>query len=373
MDKANYFEWTKVNIPNIYKLKEKLNSSLFKGKTIYINIPLTCETTVLIHILKELQTRLVVVPLTSGKTGSLKEGVIPLLKSWGNIIHYSKATEENRIKALSYKPDILFDCIGYATQTAIDNNLIDNIKIGILELTRSGVVKHEEWGKNNTISKPVIPIDNCPVKRLGEDRYGSGLALLRCLLDLNIYIPGKKIAIVGFGPIGNACAMYLKAINADVYVLEKDPLRKLVAAYEGCRTKNIKSILKECDIVITATGQKNVLDKEEFDLLKEGVIIANMGAEPGEWNQNVFENDGEEIIPFLKKRYYKGKAIYELTSGNTVNLVWGIFATPIEIMDMTFSVAIKAMEYLFRNPKKFVGLRDLPESEYRKSILSDFK
>jgi len=362
----NYFEWTQVNMRNLYALAEAIDPSIFQKKTIYINIPLTWETAVLVDVLRRMNSNIIVVPLSSGKSGSLKPGVLKVIEKWSNVKCYPKATKRNRVSALKTYPDIVLDCIGCATQTAIEHKLLKNMG-GILELTRSGVVKHEQWVKEKLINVPVIPIDNCPIKRMGEDKHATGLSLLQCLLSLNIHIPSKKVAIIGYGPVGSSCALYLQAIGAEVFIIERDPVKKLFGKYEACIIESEKEVLQTCDIIITATGQQNVLDLREFDMFKNGVILVNMGANSGEWNRVLLEGKGREVFPYLKRYRYKGKSIYEMADGNSVNLVMG--ASVIEIMDMTFSVILKAMEYFLNNEKNLSGICELPEKIYSKAIL----
>lgn len=365
MNNRNFFEWTRENMNNIYLLSDRVDKKVFQTRRLYINIPLTWETLVLIEVLKNLGTDLIVVPLSSGENGSLKKETVPILKKWGVEV-FEDATEENRIRALKLQPEFIFDCIGYATETGLHHNLLQSVK-GYLELTRTGVLKFQEWVIHGKITKPVIPIDEIPIKRRGEDLYGSGLALLRVLLDLNIYLPTKKVTVIGFGPIGQSCSRRLKDLGCQVNVIELDKLKQLWAKFEAYQSPDLEDVISSSDIIVTATGILNILGEKDFDLLKDGTILVNMGAQPNEWDHDLLKVksvERDEVFTGVTRYHYKGnKRIFELAGSNSANLVIGEFATPFEVMDLTFSAAIKGMEYLFANHESLSGMVELPQKE----------
>lgn len=242
------------------------------------------------------------------------------------------------------KADCFLDCSAVLSRVAEKLNK-DLIKV--VELTRTG---EEYLRKMNRVR--AISIDSSRIKEI-ESTYATAFGLLEALLKLNIYLPGKKVKIVGFGKVGQGCAEIMRRIGCKVFVWDKDEEKNVKAIFSGYEV----SKHGDADIVIFCTDSKPSLE-----LVPDEAIVANMGAE-------MIEAEGELLKDYgLVKRYRKdGKQYYLLADGYAVNLAIGT-GTPIEAMDITFSAAILALNKL---QEEFYGVISLPK-EIEERVLREF-
>ncbi|MEM0351131.1 MAG: hypothetical protein QXR27_03855 [Archaeoglobaceae archaeon] len=219
-------------------------------------------------------------------------------------------------------------------------------EINVVELTKTG----EEYLKRMEKIK-AISIDSSRLKEI-ESIYATPFGLMEALLKLNIYLPGKRVRILGFGKVGQGCAHLLSRIGCKVSVWDKDEEKRLKAYFAGFEVKKDGY----ADLVILCTDSK-----VEFELIPDGSIVVNMGAEK-------FDAVGKLVDDFgILKSYEKdGKFYYLMADGYAVNLAVAS-GTPIEVMDLTFSAGILALNHL---KKDFSGLIPLPKEIEEKIISS---
>ncbi len=217
--------------------------------------------------------------------------------------------------------------------------------VKVVELTKTG----EEHLRKLNARIRAISVDSSTLKGVGENTYGTAFGLLETLLRLNVYLPGKRAAVVGFGRVGSGCARLLRSVGCSVSVVEVSASRKIEAIYEGFEIGDFG----EADIVVTCTGVAGVLGFDELSKLKTGAVVLNLGAE--------FEIDlsrCELIADYgAVKKYRAGETeFYVVADGYAANLAVGN-GTPIEVMDRTFSAAILALNHL---KEDFEGIAPLP-------------
>ena len=195
-----------------------------------------------------------------------------------------------------------------------------------------------------------ISVDSSVLKGIGENIHGTAFGLLDALSRLNIYLPDKKVAIVGFGRVGKGCARVLQKLGCKVSVKEVSKVKMLEAKYEGF---DVIDDLKDADIIVTCTGVEGVIRSDELETLKNGAILLNLGAE----REIIVDLDPVADYGSIKKYKLNEKEFFLVSDGYAANLAVG-YGTPIEIMDRTFSAAILALNYL---KKDFEGVIPLPK------------
>jgi len=249
---------------------------------------------------------------------------------------------EVKMKRDVVNAEYFLDCAAVLSRVAVKSG---KERLKVVELTKTG----EEYLRKMDVRMKAISLDSSTLKGTGENTHGTAFGLLDALLRLNVFLPGKKALILGFGRVGRGCARLLKSVGCDVAVWDNDETRQIEALYEGFRVE--KDFTAE--VVVTCTGVKGVLGKEELEEISDGSIILNMGAEME------IEPAGELIKDYgLVKEYeIAGKRYFLVADGYAANLALGS-GTPIEVMDRTFSAAILALNHLSRSD--FDGIIPLP-------------
>lgn len=219
-------------------------------------------------------------------------------------------------------------------------------KIKVVELTKTG---EDHLRKLKTYVK-AISLDSSVLKGVGENTYGTAYGLLDALLRLNVFLPGKKIKIVGYGRVGRGCASLLRSLGCDVVVWDTSPERRIEALYNGFKISKTFDV----DIVVTCTGNAGCLGEDEIKDLPNGCILLNLGAE------KEIDPVGEVVVSYgmVKKYKHDNKYYYLIADGYAANLALGD-GTPIEVMDRTFSASILALNHIKR--ADFSGIQPLPK------------
>lgn len=218
--------------------------------------------------------------------------------------------------------------------------------INVVELTKTG----EDYLRSMNVKVRAISVDSSVLKGIGENIHGTAFGLLDALSRLNIYLPDKKVAIVGFGRVGKGCARVLQKLGCKVSVKEVSKVKMLEAKYEGF---DVIDDLEDADIIVTCTGVEGVIRSDELETLKNGAILLNLGAE----REIIVDLDPVADYGSIKKYKLNEKEFFLVSDGYAANLAVG-YGTPIEIMDRTFSAAILALNYL---KKDFEGVIPLPK------------
>ena len=196
---------------------------------------------------------------------------------------------------------------------------------GITEETTTGVLRLYEREKNGTLTLPAINVNDSVTKSKFDNKYGcreSCVDAIRRATD--IMMAGKVAVVAGYGDVGKGSAASLRSAGCRVIVTEIDPICALQAAMEGFEVKRMIDAIPEADIVVTATGCKDILTAEHFLLMKDKTIVANIGHFDNEidvaWLNNTHGNSKVEIKPQVDKYTINGKDILLLAEGRLVNL-----------------------------------------------------
>lgn len=237
--------------------------------------------------------------------------------------------------------------------------------IGSSEETTTGVLRLKAMEKDKTLAIPVVAVNESETKYLFDNRYGTGQSTIDGIIRAtNILLAGKTFVVCGYGWCGRGIAARAKGMGAIVYVAEVNPIRGLEAVMDGFRVMKLQDAAASADILVSATGDKNVISKEVIKDLKNGALIANAGHFNIEIDVAYLEKvkRSKQTVREGVEEYAlsDGKKVYLLTEGRLVNLI-AAEGHPPDVMDMSFANQALAAEYLVKNQGKLkVGIHRLP-------------
>ena len=262
---------------------------------------------------------------------------------------------ESLYKVIDSSPDIIIDDGGDLTNI-LHKERRDIDIIGGNEETTTGVMRLKIMEKNGILRFPMFDINDADMKHLFDNRYGTGQSTIDGIISTtNILIAGKNVTVAGYGWCGKGIAMRMRGLGAKVTVTEIDPIKASEAHMDGFEVMKMENAIENADIVITATGVKDIVRREHFQKAKDGVILANAGHFDVEINKNDLEDLTAEkriVRKYVEEFTLKDKRrIYLLGEGRLINLVGGQ-GHPIEIMDLSFSLQALTAEYLVKNRDK---------------------
>jgi adenosylhomocysteinase len=196
---------------------------------------------------------------------------------------------------------------------------------GISEETTTGVLRLHDRVKKGTLPMPAININDSVTKSKFDNKYGCRESLVDAIRRAtDVMMAGKVGVVCGFGDVGKGSAESLARAGVRVIVTEIDPICALQAAMEGYEVKKLTTAIKEADIVVTATGNKDIVRGEHFEALKDKAIVCNIGHFDNEidmaWLNGNHGASKVEIKPQVDKYTINGKDVIVLAEGRLVNL-----------------------------------------------------
>lgn len=213
--------------------------------------------------------------------------------------------------------------------------------LGGTEETTTGVIRLRAMAAEGALAYPIIAVNDAMTKHLFDNRYGTGQSTLDGIIRAtNILIAGKTVTVVGYGWCGRGIAMRAKGHGANVIVTEVEPLRALEAAMDGFWVMPLIEAAEVSDFIVTATGDKHVVDKVHMAAMKDGCVLANSGHFNVEINIPALESMAVECKrprPSVDEYLLKdGRRICLLAEGRLVNLA-AAEGHPSAVMDMSFA------------------------------------
>lgn len=220
---------------------------------------------------------------------------------------------------------------------------------GGTEETTTGVIRLKSMEADGALSYPIIAVNEADTKHLFDNRYGTGQSTVDGLLRAtNVLLAGKRAVVAGYGWCGRGLANRLAGLGANVIVTEINPTRALEAVMDGYLVMPMEEAARVADVIITATGNVDVLDGRHFRLLKDGAIIANTGHFNDEINIPVLAHMAESRRvqrEFVEEFVVDGRHVYLLAEGRLLNLS-AAEGHPAAVMDMSFANQALSAEYL---------------------------
>lgn len=350
-------EWAGHDMPVLTQIRNRMSQEKpFKGIRISACLHVTTETANLAMTLKAGGADIV---LCASNPLSTQDDVAAALVDMEIPTNAIKGEDETTYykhinSALEHKPQLTVDD-GADLVTTLHTKraeLLGNV-IGGTEETTTGVVRLRSMEKAGKLKYPVVAVNDAHTKYLFDNRYGTGQSTFDGITRAtNILWAGRKAVISGYGWCGKGLALRAKGMGAQVIVTEVDPVKALEAAMDGCQVMPIIQAATIGDIFITVTGDKNVIDKECFPLMKDGAILANSGHFNVEINIPALERlarSKRQVRPFVDEYTLEnGRHINLLGEGRLINLA-AAEGHPASVMDMSFANQALCLEYLVKN------------------------
>lgn len=368
-DGQRKIDWVSQYMPVLNSLRKQFESERpFAGKRIVICLHLEAKTA---YLALTVQAGGGEVTVVASNPLSTQDDVVAALVNNGIRAHawYGATSEEYKIhinKALDFEPDYIIDDGGDLVSTIHSSRreLLNTVKGGAEETT-TGILRLKAMAREGQLGFPMIAVNDARCKYLFDNRYGTGQSVWDAILrTTNLVVAGKTVCIAGYGWCGKGVALRARGLGARIIVCEIDPVKANEAWMDGYEIMPMKDAASQADYFITVTGNKNVINKEHFTLMKNGAILANAG-----------HFDVEIAIPDLdslavSKRNVRnnteeytlktGQKVFLLAEGRLVNLAAGD-GHPVEVMDMTFALQALALEHLVKNPDMNKGVHNVPE------------
>ncbi len=359
-------ELAEAEMPGLMSLREEFGADKpLKGARIAGCLHMTIQTAVLIETLLELGAE---VSWSSCNIFSTQDQAAAAIAKRGVPVYAWKGMNEEEFDWCieqtldafegGKKLNLILDDGGDLTNMVLDRypELVSDIR-GLSEETTTGVHRLYEREKNGTLPIPAINVNDSVTKSKFDNKYGtreSAVDAIRRATDL--MLAGKVVVVAGYGDVGKGTAAAFKNSQCRVIVTEIDPICALQAAMEGFEVRKMSNAIAEADIVVTATGNLNIIDAEHFMKMKDKVIVSNIGHFDNEinmaWLNANYGDTKVNIKPQVDKYTINGKDIIVLAEGRLVNLGCAT-GHPSFVMSNSFTNQVLAQIELFNNPEKY--------------------
>jgi len=353
-------DWVRSYMPLLSCIEEEFKQTKpFEGLKISMSIHLEAKTA---NLAKVLRAGGADVRVTGCNPLSTQDDVAAALVHEGfevNAIHGtdSEGYTNDLINTISFAPDLLIDDGGdlmsllHGEYREYGKNLI-----GGCEETTTGVHRLIAREAAGLLDYTMIDVNDADCKHLFDNRYGTGQSTLDGIMNCtNLIIAGKTFVVAGYGWCGKGLAMRAKGMGAVVIVTEIDPIKAIEAVMDGFTVMPMDEAAKVGDIFVTLTGCSDVITEKHFKVMKDGVLLANSGHFDVEINKSQLESLSSEVFErkpnIMGYRMADGRIINLLAEGRLVNLAAGN-GHPAEIMDMSFAIQAKSLEFLAKNKGK---------------------
>ena len=363
-------EWVQKHMPVLESIKKEYEETQpFKGITIGSCLHLEPKT---INLGLTLMAGGAEVAMTGCNPLSTHDDAVAGAADLGlNVYGWREQDDEEYYQTinmvLDHKPDIIIDD-GADMIMVLHNErteLLKHIK-GACEETTTGVHRLQAMHADGALKFPVIAVNDAYTKYLFDNRYGTGQSSFDAIMGTtNMVIAGKTVVVCGYGWCGRGLALRAAGLGADVIVTEVDPIRALEARMDGYRVMTIREAVKQADLIITVTGNADIICGDDFKYMKDGCMLANSGHFNVEINRPDLEaisTEVKEVRESIEEFTTKdGRKIYLLADGRLVNLSAARGqGHPAEIMDMSFAVQALSAKHILENDLP-VGVTKAPD------------
>ena len=353
-------------MPGLMALREEYGASKpLKGSRIAGCLHMTIQTAVLIETLVELGAD---VTWSSCNIFSTQDHAAAAIAAAGIPVYAWKGMNEDEFnwcieQTLFFGEDrqplnMILDDGGDLTNMVFDRypELTANIK-GLSEETTTGVHRLYERKANGTLVMPAINVNDSVTKSKFDNKYGCKESLVDAIRRAtDIMLAGKRVVVAGYGDVGKGTVASFAGAGAIVTVCEIDPICALQAAMDGYEVKKMINVIENADIVVTATGNKDILRAEHFKKMKDKAIVCNIGHFDNEidmaWLEKNYGNTKIEIKPQVDLYNIDGVDVIVLAEGRLVNLGCAT-GHPSFVMSASFTNQVIAQIELWNNSSKY--------------------
>ncbi|MFL1894667.1 adenosylhomocysteinase [Aquimarina sp. 2-A2] len=359
-------ELAEAEMPGLMSLREEYKDSQpLKGARIAGCLHMTIQTAVLIETLVSLGADVTwsscnIFSTQDQAAAAIADAGIPVYAWKGmNEEEFNWCIEQTLFFGEDRKPlNMILDDGGDLTNMVLDKypELAEGIN-GLSEETTTGVHRLYERMKNGTLPMPAINVNDSVTKSKFDNKYGcreSAVDAIRRATDT--MLAGKRVVVCGYGDVGKGTAASFRGAGSIVTVTEIDPICALQAAMDGFEVKRLETVIGKADIVITTTGNKDIVQARHFEALKDKAIVCNIGHFDNEidmgWLNANHGDTKDEIKPQVDKYTINGKDIIILAEGRLVNLGCAT-GHPSFVMSNSFTNQTLAQIELWNHPENY--------------------
>ncbi len=347
--------WAQDHMPVIMRVtKGMVQDTSLEGWRIGMAMHVEAKTAVLALRLRDAGAQ---VSLTSCNPLTTDDSVAEALRESFDLPNFAKRGQskeeyyDSLNRVLDSSPNIIVDDGGDLTYLlhAERREKLDEIRGGSEETT-TGVVRLRVMERDGKLRFPVINVNEARMKYLFDNRYGTGQSALDGIMTAtNLLLAGKRFTVAGYGWCGRGLALRARGMGAHVAVTEVDPIRAVEAKLDGFEVLPMEQAAPASDIIVTATGVKDVLREEHLKSLSDGCVLANAGHFDVEISKEALEglsSSRRKVRDFVDEYVLaEGRKVYLLGEGRLINLVAGQ-GHPVEIMDTSFALQALSVQYL---------------------------
>jgi adenosylhomocysteinase len=366
-------DWAWQHMPILSALRERFRADRpLEGEVVGMAMHVEAKTAALVELLAEGGAE---VAITGCNPLSTHDDVSVALGANDGITSYAKRGVDDEayyaaIEAVvAHEPTVTVDD-GMDMVAAIHEDypeLIDSI-VGGCEETTTGVHRLRAMDDDGALEYPVFAVNDTPMKRLFDNVHGTGESSLASIaMTTNLSWAGKTVVVAGYGHCGKGVAKKASGQNADVVVTEVEPRRALEAHMEGYEVLPMAEAAAEGDVFITTTGNRDVVVREHFERMDDGVLLANAGHFDVEIDLDALSDLAVDVYEARDGvRTYEmddGRRLNVLAEGRLVNLATPIaLGHPVEVMDQSFGVQAVAVRELVENGDDYgPGVHEVPD------------
>ena len=353
-------------MPGLMALREQYKEEKpLKGARIAGCLHMTIQTAVLIETLVDLGAD---VTWSSCNIFSTQDHAAAAIAAAGIPVYAWKGMNEEEFdwcieQTLFFGDDqkplnMILDDGGDLTNMVLDRypELVSGIK-GLSEETTTGVHRLYERMKNGTLTLPAINVNDSVTKSKFDNKYGckeSAVDAVRRSTD--IMLAGKRVVVAGYGDVGKGTVASFQGAGAIVTVTEIDPICALQASMDGYEVKKLETVIANADIIVTATGNKNIVTERHFRAMKDKAIVCNIGHFDNEidmaWLNDNYGHTKDEIKPQVDLYNVDGNDIIVLAEGRLVNLGCAT-GHPSFVMSNSFTNQVLAQIELWKHSDRY--------------------
>ena len=354
-------EWADAQMPVLRAIRGRFEKEQpLRGLKVAACLHVTSETA---NLMRALSAGGAEVRLCASNPLSTQDDVASSLVRDYGIPTYAIKGEDNDtyykhiLSVLEYKPHFTMD--DGADLVSIvhtkKRDLLDGIIAGTEETT-TGIIRLRSMAKEGVLAYPIIAVNDAMTKHFFDNRYGTGQSTLDGIIRAtNLLLAGLKVVVTGYGWCGRGVAQRASGLGALVMVTEVDPVKALEATMDGFQVAPMAEAARVGDIFVTVTGNKHVLRREHFEVMKNGAVIANSGHFNVEIDipalESLANGRKERLRDFVDQYTMPGGArINLLGEGRLINLA-AAEGHPAAVMDMSFANQALSAEYLAREGK----------------------
>jgi adenosylhomocysteinase len=357
----NRIEWAGTEMPVLKLIRARFaREKPLSGLRIAACLHVTSETANLALTLQEGGAQ---VALCASNPLSTQDDVAAALAGEYGISTYARKGEDEQTyyrhieAALASRPQLTMDD-GADLVTVLHTQKADQLPsvIGGTEETTTGVIRLKSMAAQGVLAYPIIAVNEAQTKHFFDNRYGTGQSTIDGLMRAtNILLAGRNFVVAGYGWCGRGLAMRARGMGANVIVTEVDPTRAIEAVMDGYRVMPMLEAARIADIIVTTTGNIDVIDQRHLDSLRDGVILANSGHFNDEINIPAVEakaRQKRQVRDFVEEfRFEDGRRVYLLGEGRLINLA-AAEGHPAAVMDMSFANQALSVELLFKSSEQ---------------------